>query len=133
MFVTIFSYIMQRACHTLSYMDTPRNKPLDQLTETDLVKVALGDVIVRLRYERGFGYRSERKLSRVVGISNSHLRSIEEGAVSPSVVTLWKIASVLEIEPSDILTETRRLLDLSPRILLEYDPRKGFGETDEKE
>ncbi len=51
----------------------------------------------------------------MVGISNSHLRKIESGETSPTLVTVWKIAAVLEVDPGMLVAETSELVTLRQR------------------
>lgn len=62
---------------------------------------------------------SKRMFARVVGISNSHLRSIESGSVSPTLVTICKIASTLDEEPSKLVDEACELAKCSTRSVVE--------------
>lgn len=75
---------------------------LAEKTEAQVVKTSLGEIIARRRIAAGFG---QRPFSRVVGISNSHLRAIESGQVSPTVVTVHKICSVLECDMAILFAE----------------------------
>ena len=75
-------------------------------TEARRVRAAFGNVVERRREAKGM---SQRSFARVAGISCSHLRSIEEGKVSPTLVTVWKISGVLEVEAEALVVETREL------------------------
>ena len=76
-------------------------------TEAHLVKQAFGEVVRHRREKAGF---DQRPFSRIVGISNSHLRAIESGQVSPTVVTICKICSVLECDTSQLFMELDDIL-----------------------
>ena len=89
-----------------------RNPTALHPTEAELVRSAFGEVIARHRVAADF---DQRPFSRVVGISNSHLRKIESGETSPTLVTVWKIAAVLEVDPGTLVAETARLVTLRQR------------------
>jgi transcriptional regulator with XRE-family HTH domain len=78
-----------------------RLAPSDESTNS-LVRRAFGLVLARHREAAGY---QQRVFSRVCGISNSHLRSIEHGDVSPTLATLWKIAGTLEVTPERLVRE----------------------------
>jgi len=70
--------------------------------DSDIVKSAFGEVVTKYRLEAGF---RQRAFSREVGISNSHMRAIESGSVSPTLVTLFKVANALNVQPSVLVQE----------------------------
>ena len=70
--------------------------------EADYIRRAFGSVIAREREEANF---KQRPFARMTGISNSHLRSIEAGEVSPTLVTICKIAEALDIEPQNLVAQ----------------------------
>lgn len=92
--------------------------PPSEMTETQLVKWALGHVITRHRHSSGIG--SQREFARIAGVSNSHLRGIEAGEVSPTFVTIYKIATTLDEEPSDLVAEACELIRMAPQTSVEY-------------
>lgn len=67
-----------------------------------LVRVVFGEVLTAHRVAAGF---DQRPFSRIVGISNSHLRKIEAGETSPTLVTLYRIAAVLEEDAGNLVVE----------------------------
>ena len=69
--------------------------------------MAFGEVVTKHRIDAEY---EQRPFARVVGISNSHLRKIEAGETSPTLVTVWKIAAVLEVDPDILLAETSRIV-----------------------
>ena len=71
---------------------------------------AAGRVIRDLRLKKGL---SQEVLSGFACISRSHLAMIENGTISPTVETLWKISEALGI----------RLSQLMVLIELEIDPK----------
>ena len=59
-----------------------------------------GQVIGRTRTQRGM---SQEVLSGRCGIARSHLSMIENGAKSPTMETLWKIAAALDMPLSALI------------------------------
>lgn len=56
----------------------------------------------------------QREFSRVVGISNSHLRNIEEDTIAPTLTTIAKLASALNTNAGVLVTEAcQRLINNS--------------------
>ncbi len=88
-------------------MESRANISDNQSSDTELVKVAFGEVIERHRIDADF---DQRPFSKIVGISNSHLRKIETGATCPTLNTVWKIASVLEVDPGTLVTEANQVV-----------------------
>lgn len=76
------------------------------------IRQAFGAVVARHRIEAGL---KQRVFSRIIGISNSHLRSIESGKVSPTLVTICKIASALDVEPSELVSEACAVANASSK------------------
>jgi transcriptional regulator with XRE-family HTH domain len=72
------------------------------------VEVAVGKRIAELREKRGL---TLSQLAKLVGISKSALWAVEQGRVSPTISTLWKIANALGVtfgelvEPSLFVAE----------------------------
>ena len=104
-------------------MDTTADNMEMELTQSELVKRAFGKVVAQHRDRAGF---KQRQFSRVVGISNSHLRSIETGCVSPTLITICKIAETLEEPPDRLVSEAwEEILAERPRIRVDYQRRMG--------
>lgn len=59
-----------------------------------------GQVIGRLRVKRGM---TQEVLSGLAGIARSHLAMIENGAKSPNVDTLWRLAAALGLRLSELV------------------------------
>ena len=83
-------------------MEKQRGMAWQNRTESQRVKTAFGKILRRRRILAGY---SQRPFSRAVGISNSHMRKIENGETSPTLITFIKICSVLGCSPSEFLTE----------------------------
>ena len=61
---------------------------------------AVGKAIRDLRKEKGI---SQDVLSGFAGIARTHLTMIENGTKQANFETLWKIASALDIRPSELV------------------------------
>ena len=104
-------------------MDTHADNKEMELTQSELIKRALGKVVAQHRNRAGF---KQRQFSRVVGISNSHLRSIETGSVSPTLITICKIAETLEEPPDRLVREAwEEILSERPKVSIDYQRRTG--------
>ena len=79
---------------------------------------AFGRRVRELRVERGY---SLRKFALTTGADKSYLVDIEYGRKSPTLDTIWRIASGLDVAMSYLLFEVD-----SPRLSCEYTA----GETD---
>jgi transcriptional regulator with XRE-family HTH domain len=82
------------------------------------MEVAIGKRIAELREKRGL---TLSQLAKLVGMSKSALWAVEQGRVSPTISTLWKIANALDVtfgelvEPSLLIAENGvevRLIEL---------------------
>ena len=60
-----------------------------------------------IKYYRNKRGISIRKLSRITGISTSHIVRLENGESIPTVYTLMKIAKALQVPPSVLYYEGR--------------------------
>ena len=69
------------------------------------LRLAFGQVIKQLEDEL---YGSQRELSRVAPLSNSHLRSIETGKVSPKLTTINAIAAAFGTNAAALLIATHK-------------------------
>lgn len=82
--------------------ETNSHQPIDN----DLLKKALGRVISEMRAKK---FKSQREFARVVPISNSHLRKIEKGDMSPTLSTINDIAVTLETNAAYLVSEACKL------------------------
>lgn len=80
-------------------MDSTQN----QQEKNDLVRTCFGKVLTSCRVAAGY---DQRPFARMVGISNSHLRKLESGQTSPTLVTLYKIAAVLQMNAGELISRT---------------------------
>lgn len=72
------------------------------------IKAAFGKVLKKLREERGI---SQEKLAFEIEGHFSHVSRLENGRKQPTLTTLYKIAKVLQVTPSFILSQVDELLD----------------------
>lgn len=63
---------------------------------------AIGRAVRRLRLRAGM---SQEVLSGMAGIARTHLSMIECGQKQPNFETVWKLATALELRPSDLTAE----------------------------
>lgn len=61
----------------------------------------VGIVIRRLRKKKRM---TQELLSGLAGIARSHLSMIENGTKQPNFETLWRIATALDMKPSELVT-----------------------------
>lgn len=59
----------------------------------------LGQTIRSLRKKKGI---SQDVLSGLAGIARTHLTMIENGTIHANIETVWKIASALDLRPSEL-------------------------------
>ena len=63
---------------------------------------AVGRVIRRLRIQKGL---TQEVMSGFAAIARSHLSMIETGAKQPNFETIWRLAEVLDMKPSELVAE----------------------------
>lgn len=68
--------------------------------ETDPLRLAVGHAIRRARTTSGL---SMRALALAGGVSQPFLSAVERGLSTPSIATLYRLADVLDVSPSDLL------------------------------
>lgn len=64
---------------------------------------AFGAVIARLRVRRGL---TQEAASGLAGIARSHLVMLENGRKTAKLDTLWRIADMLGVRPSELVRFT---------------------------
>ena len=69
-------------------------------SSNDELAVKIGARVRELRSSKGL---SGRKLAAAAGISQPFLSQLESGQTSPAIATLYRIASALDVDASDIL------------------------------
>lgn len=70
--------------------------------------VLIGNVISRFRQNKGL---TQEQLSGLAGLDRTHLSKIERGLRSPTLDTLFKIASALDISPHMLVKEVENERD----------------------
>ena len=73
--------------------------------------IIIGSTIRKLRKERGM---SQELLSGLSGIARTHLTMIESGTKHANFETLCKIASALELRPSQLVAEIEAACESDP-------------------
>jgi transcriptional regulator with XRE-family HTH domain len=71
------------------------------------VERAFGESLRQIRKERGI---SQESLSFDSSLDRTYVSLIERGLKSPTIRTLFAVAKVLEVRPSDLLRQTEDLL-----------------------
>lgn len=69
---------------------------------------AVGQAVRNLRKEKGI---SQDVLSGFAGIARTHLTMIESGTKQANFETLWKIATALEVRPSELVVQIEKLIE----------------------
>lgn len=65
---------------------------------------------VLLRQRRGAAGLNQIELADAAGVSRSSIISWEQGASTPSIVSLYKLAKALEIEPYQLLPKEESIM-----------------------
>lgn len=68
----------------------------------------VGKVIAKFRQKKGI---SQEVLSGLADIGRSHLSAIERGERKPTMETLYRLASALDVNMSDIVKEIENQLE----------------------
>lgn len=71
---------------------------------------AVGKTIRALRKEKGV---SQDVLSKSAGIARTHLTMIENGSKQANFETLWRLATALELRPSELVAQIERRIEAS--------------------
>ena len=82
------------------------------------MEVNIGERLKRVRLERGYTLKDVASKS---GYSKALISRIENGNVSPSINSLLKIASALEVKPHDLFLPSR---DAEPTVVHKADRKK---------
>ncbi|MBQ8515674.1 MAG: helix-turn-helix transcriptional regulator [Ruminococcus sp.] len=70
--------------------------------------IIVGRVIAQFRNKKGL---SQEVLSGLADIGRTHLSAIERGERKPTLETLYRISSALDVKMSDIVREIEKQLD----------------------
>lgn len=71
---------------------------------------AIGQVIRKLRKEKDL---SQDVLSGLAGIARTHLTMIENGSKQANFETIWRIASALDMRPSELVEKIEQEIEKS--------------------
>lgn len=69
---------------------------------------AFGRVLRKLRLAAGL---SQEQLGLEAGVQRNFISLIETGQNQPTIGTIFKLASALEVKPSRMITEAEKLVD----------------------
>lgn len=72
-----------------------------------LNSITVGEVIAEFRKKKGI---SQEVLSGLADIGRTHLSAIERGERKPTLETLYRIATALDVKMSDIIIEIEKRL-----------------------
>lgn len=64
----------------------------------------VGDNFARIRRERGY---TQEKIEELTGFSQQYISQLERGKRNPTVITLYEIASALEVDCCELLKKNR--------------------------
>ena len=67
----------------------------------------IGQVIRNFRKEKGM---SQEVLSGLAGLDRTHYSKIERGLRSPTIETLFKIASALDVPPHELVSKIEQAI-----------------------
>lgn len=99
-YVTNYSHNLMWSRPNLERMDSRAHHDING---SEQLRKAFGATVTARR--EMCGYSSQRQFARVVPLSNSHLRLIEEGETSPRLSSIEKIASALGTDAADLVCE----------------------------
>ena len=78
----------------------------------DSLEMSFGRVLQQLRRERGF---SQEELGFRSGYHRTYISLLERGLKSPSLRTIFQLAKVLEVGPSQMILSVQDLFTTSSR------------------
>ncbi len=70
------------------------------------IKIIFGQVLRSLRKEKSV---SQERLALEAGLDRSYISKLETGVYQPSMSTLFSIAEVLDVEPSEIVKQVHEI------------------------
>ena len=73
---------------------------------------AFGVIVRRIRLKRGL---SQQALADMSGYHRTYIGLLEHGHKSPSLRTVFNIATTLQVKPSEIVKGVERLVELTER------------------
>lgn len=71
------------------------------------IEKAFGIILKNIRKSKGF---SQKELAFASELERTYISMLERGIKSPTIHTLFKIASALEIKPSHIIEQVEELI-----------------------
>jgi transcriptional regulator with XRE-family HTH domain len=85
----------------------PRSKPKKQIQPQTGPRKAFGIALREVRKEKEI---SQEQLGLQSGLDRTFISLLERGVRSPTLVTLVKLAEVLEVPPSELVRRMERML-----------------------
>ncbi len=77
------------------------------MAKADDVAKAFGQVLRERRQVAGF---TQEALALEAGVDRTFISLLERGGRQPTLTTLWKLARVLDVAPSDLVGRTERVV-----------------------
>lgn len=88
--------------------------------------MTVGERIKKIRLEKGM---TQKEVAEKCGINDANIRKYESGRQNPKLDTIEKIATALEVSPSELLDWNREIDDLDKEVLKIYpnfNPKYGY-------
>jgi len=85
-------------------------------SDHEVLQLAIG---VRVRKAREHAKLKQSELGVLIGSGQSHVFLIEQGSVNVTLKTLVKLANALNINPIDLLIDSKTNLELADPVLIE--------------
>lgn len=73
------------------------------------LKEVFGQVIKQLREEKGL---SQQELADYAEVDRTNVSDLERGIHHPSLTTVYKLAEILEIKPSELIAKVDSILKI---------------------
>lgn len=77
---------------------------MQMMAKDEEIRKAFGSALKELRITQNI---SQEKLAELANLDRSYISLIERGVNSASVITIFKISSALNIEPSELIKKTK--------------------------
>lgn len=87
-------------------------KPKSELHRDRSADIAFGTILRRYRLERGF---TQEQLAWETKIERAFISELERGVKGPSLLTIMRLARVLQVLPGDLVNEAEGMLSKSPK------------------
>ncbi|MEQ8881392.1 MAG: helix-turn-helix transcriptional regulator [Cyclobacteriaceae bacterium] len=74
------------------------------MKEADIIR-SFGKVLKELREERGI---TQEKLAHAIDSHFTHISRLENGHKQPTLVTIFKLAEILKVNPEDFILKMKK-------------------------